>query len=80
MKNRLNITIEEDLLNRAKRYAEQHQISLSQLIESYLRSLTKKPSKENILSLVEKLPKPNLAPETDLKKQYYEEQKGRYGF
>lgn len=80
MKNRLNITIEEDLLNRAKRYAEQHQISLSQLIESYLESLTKKPSKENILSLVEKLPKPNLAPETDLKKQFYEEQKGRYGF
>ncbi len=80
MKNRLNITIEEDLLNKAKRYAELHQTSLSQLIESYLKNLTRKPSKENIIALVEKLKKPRLSSDTDVKKQYYEEQKGKYGF
>ncbi|HEV7332039.1 MAG TPA: DUF6364 family protein [Flavisolibacter sp.] len=80
MKNRLNITIEENLLNKAKRYAEQHQTSLSQLIESYLKTLTKKPSKENIITLVEKLRQPQIVPETDLKKQYYEEQRHKYGF
>jgi hypothetical protein len=79
MKNRLNITIEESLLNKAKKYAEQHQTSLSQLIELYLRNLTKKPSRENIITLVEGLKKPQLDPETDLKKQYYEEQKRKHG-
>jgi hypothetical protein len=79
MKNRLNITVDEDLLRRAKRYAAQRQTSLSQLIEAYLESLTRKPAKENIVTLVEKLKKPKISAETDLKKQYYEEQKQKYG-
>ncbi|HET7898029.1 MAG TPA: DUF6364 family protein [Flavisolibacter sp.] len=52
MKSRLNITVEEGLLNRAKIYAEQHQTSLSQLIETYLERLTNKPPKENVVTLV----------------------------
>lgn len=80
MKSRLNITVEEGLLNKAKIYAEQHQTSLSQLIEAYLERLTKKPSQENLLTLVRKLKKPDIPLDTDLKKQYYEEQKGKYGF
>lgn len=79
MKNRLNITVDENLLRKAKRYAAQRQTSLSQLIEAYLESLTRKPAKENIVTLVEKLRKPAIAAETDLKKQYYEEQKQKYG-
>ena len=80
MKSRLNITIEEDLLTRAKIYAERHQVSLSQLIETYLERLTKKPAKENVVTLVRKLRKPEIPPDKDLKKEYYEEQKGKYGF
>jgi hypothetical protein len=80
MKSRLNITVEEDLLNRAKVYAEQHQTSLSHLIETYLERLTKKPTKENVITLVRNLKKPEIALDIDLKKQYYEEQKGKYGF
>lgn len=80
MKSRLNITVEEDLLNRAKVYAEQHQTSLSELIEAYLKHLTKKPSKENVVALVRKLKKPQIPPDIDLKKKYYEEQKSKYGF
>ena len=80
MKSQLNITVEEELLNKAKLYAEQHQKSLSQLIEAYLERLTKKPAKENVISLVRKLKKPDLPFNADLKKQYYEEQKGKHGF
>jgi menaquinone-dependent protoporphyrinogen IX oxidase len=80
MKSSLNITVEEDLLNRAKVYAEQHQTSLSQLIEAYLERLTKMPSKENVVDLVRNLEKPDIPPDTNLIKQYYEEQKGKHGF
>ena len=80
MKSRLNITVDEELLNKAKSYAEQHQTSLSKLVETYLECLTKKPSKENVIELVRKLKKPALPPDTNLKKQYYEEQKNKYGF
>jgi antitoxin component of RelBE/YafQ-DinJ toxin-antitoxin module len=80
MKSRLNITVDEELLNRAKVYAEQHQTSISQLVEVYLERLTKKPAKENLLSLVKQLKKPQISPDADLKKQYLEERKGKYGF
>lgn len=72
--------MEEDLLNRAKIYAEQHQTSLSHLIEAYLERLTKKPSKVNVITLVKRLQKPKSSSDVDLKKQYYEERKGKYGF
>ena len=80
MKSRLNITVKEDLLNRAKVYAEQHQTSLSHLIETYLERLTKKPAEGNVISLVRKLKKPEIPFDVDLKKQYYEEQKSKHGF
>ena len=80
MKNRLNITVEEDLLNKAKKYAEEHHTSLSQLIGHYLKMLTRKPPRKNILDLVKGLEKPKMDPQADLKKQYFEEQKSKYGF
>jgi hypothetical protein len=80
MKSRLNIDVEQDLLDKAKVYAELNHTSLSQLIEAYLENLTKEPSKENVLTLVRKLKNPQIPPETDLKKQYYEEQKKKHGF
>lgn len=80
MKSRLNIRVDKYLLNRVKVYAEQHQTSLSYLIETYLEHLTKKSAKEDVITLVRKLNKPEISPDIDLKKQYYEEQMDKYGF
>jgi len=80
MKTRLNITVEEDLLNNAKRYAAKKQTSLSQLIELYFKSLTRPAQRKNIIQLIDKLPKPKLNLSKDLKEAYYEDQKGKYGF
>ncbi|MFL5742612.1 MAG: DUF6364 family protein [Flavisolibacter sp.] len=80
MKTRLNITIEENLLNSAKRYAAKKQTSLSQLIELYLKSLTRPGRKKNIIQLMDSLPKPKIDLTKDLKESYYQDQKAKYGF
>jgi hypothetical protein len=80
MKTRLNITIEDDLLNNAKRYAEKNQTSLSQLIEHYFKSLARSAHKKNVIQLIEKLPKPEIDLPKDLKESYYQNQKEKYGF
>ena len=79
MKARLNITVDEHLLNSAKRYAAKSETSLSQLIELYFKSLTRPARKKNIIQLIDKLPKPKIDTTTDLKQAYYEDQKSKYG-
>lgn len=80
MKNRLNITIDEALLEEAKKYANKQQTSLSQLVEDYFKKLAS-PRRKNILDLMEEMPKPkrNL-PQGELKNLYYESRKNKYGF
>lgn len=80
MKNRLNITIDDTLVEQAKRYAAKHQTSLSQLVEQYFKSLTRPARKKNILDLVSELPAPKLKIAGDLKVNYFEKQKKKYGF
>lgn len=80
MKARLNITIEQNLLMNAKRYAEKNDTSLSQLVEHYFKSLSRSAKKKNVVQLIEKLPKPKIQLPKDLKEAYYEVQKGKYGF
>ena len=80
MKNRLNITVDEVLMEQAKRYAASRQTSVSQLVEQYFISLTAAP-KKNIRDLMKELPKPKgKGPEGDLRKLYYEGRKKKYGF
>jgi Family of unknown function (DUF6364) len=79
MKSRLNITIDEKLLTGAKRYADRHKTSISQLVEGYFKRITG-PGRKNIIDLVESLPKPHIDSGEDLKKKYYEDQKKKYGF
>jgi hypothetical protein len=43
MKTKLTVTMDEELIPRAKRYAKEHNRSLSNLIEDSLRVLTQKP-------------------------------------
>lgn len=80
MKNRLNITVDDGLMEQAKRYAAKHHTSLSQLVEQYFKSLTRPARKRNILDLLKELPKPRIKVEGDLKANYYQRQKKKYGF
>lgn len=80
MKTRLNLTIDQSLLDRMKAYAASKNTSVSELVESYFRSISRPSRKKNILHLVDKLNAPVIDPESNLKEQYYEQQKEKYGF
>jgi hypothetical protein len=80
MKVRINLTIDDSTLNKIKRYAANKQISISEFVETYFKNLTKAGKQKNILELVDDLKKPSIQAGTDLKKGFYEDQAGRYGF
>ena len=44
MNTKLTLKLDEGIIERAKLYAKDHEISLSKMIESYLDSLTRKKS------------------------------------
>lgn len=80
MKDRLNLTIDETLLDKVKRYAGNRKISVSQLVEDYFERLTRPTNEKNIVELMESLPQPKKVPTGDLKKQYFQDKKSKYGF
>lgn len=80
MKARLNLTIEETLLEQVKRYADQKQQSISELVESYFKSLTRPSRKQNIVQLIDQLKSPGIPADLDLTEQYYKDNAGKYGF
>ena len=80
MKTRLNLTIEDSLLDSIKNYAASKRTSVSDLVEEYFRNLNKPVNRKNIITLVENLPKPRIDVNRNLKKQYYEDQSKKYGF
>lgn len=79
MKSKLNLTIEEALLAKIKRYAASQKTSVSELVEHYFYSITR-AHKPNIVELMERMEKPSIDLSQNLKKGYYEEQKEKYGF
>lgn len=80
MKQRLNITVDEVLVNQAKRYAARHKTSLSQMVEQFFKTLTRPSEKKNILELLEELPKPKIKEIGQPRKDYYKERLKKYGF
>lgn len=80
MKARINLTIEEELIQQVKSYAAKHQTSVSDLVEDYFSRIVKPNKRKNILDLVKELPKINIDPDLDLKKAFYEENASKYGF
>ncbi len=86
MKKRLNITIEENLLDKIKTYADQNETSISSLVEEHFEALIKpKPKLKNGMSLVEymkSLPKSKVDyPEGyNYKEEIYKERAKKYGF
>ncbi|NBC02120.1 MAG: hypothetical protein GVY20_00275 [Bacteroidetes bacterium] len=41
MKKKLSLTIEESVKNRARKYADRHDTSFSEMVENYLESVTR---------------------------------------
>lgn len=80
MKTRLTITIECNLLEDVKSYAVKQQKSVSELVEGYFKSVTKPSKRKNILHLIEKIDKPVIADNADLKDLFYKENIRKYGF
>lgn len=80
MKSRLNLTIENSLLEDVKSYAVKNKRSISDLVESYFKKVTRPSKRKNIIDLVEKLEKPSINDNTDLKDLYYKENAKKYGF
>lgn len=80
MKTRLNLTIDEALLENIKAYASKKNTSVSELVETYFKSITRPVKKKNIIDLVEKLDKPAISQQLDLKELYYQDQSKKYGF
>jgi hypothetical protein len=82
MKARLNITIEQQLLDKVKVYALRKHVSISALVEDYLEAIVHGPSKrKNLLEMIDKLhPNPKVVAESHHKEAFYEKQKEEYGF
>jgi hypothetical protein len=64
MKERLNLTIDGALLEAMKVYAAGKGISVSELVESYFRQVTRPVSRHNILDMVDQLEGPDGALES----------------
>jgi hypothetical protein len=81
MKARLNLTIDNDLLAIIKAYAMNKNKSVSELVEDYFRDIARNSRRrKNIVDLVDKLDKPSIDPNLDLKDEYYKKRAGKYGF
>lgn len=80
MKTRLNLTVEESLLDRIKKYASRKDTSVSELVETFFKSVLKPTRQDNIIDMVEKLKKPDIDESIDLKKEYYHRQKKKHGY
>jgi len=76
MKERLNLTIDAELVESMKAYAASKQMSVSELVESYFRTVTRSLPHTNVLDLVDQLEKPVLDlddEKADLKDLFYQQ-------
>ena len=80
MKARVNLTIEQDILDRAKKYASDLGSSVSELVENYLKNVSTKVNSESLIDYVDKLEIPDLDKNINYKRQYYEDTGQKYGF
>ena len=71
MKERLNLTIDAELVESMKAYAASKDMSVSELVESYFRTVTRPLPRINILDMVDQLETPAFEVHTDLKEQYH---------
>lgn len=77
MKARLNITIEESLLQEVKKFAAKRNTSVSELVENYFKNITK-PKKKSLTEFLDELPRVNIPEHKKLSDLYYEEKLKEY--
>ena len=75
MKTKVNLTIEESVLHNTKLYAEKKGISVSEIVEDYLKIVTRPVKRKSIIDMVEELGPSNIDPKVDLKELYYQDPK-----
>ena len=80
MKVRINLTIEDHLLSKIKKYAASKKTSVSGLVEEYFEKVATPYKHKTIIELLDKLEPPNIEVNKDLKKEFYEERSKKYGF
>ena len=71
MKARLNITIDESLLQEVKKFAAKRNTSVSEMVENYFRNITK-PKRKLLTELLDELPKLDNPENKKLSDLYYE--------
>ncbi len=71
MKARLNITIDESLLQEVKKFAAKRNTSVSEMVENYFKNITK-PKRKLLTELLDELPKINIPENKKLSDLYYE--------
>lgn len=80
METKLTLRLKKNVIDQAKRYANDHETSLSKLIENYLSAITtESKSVTKISPLVQSLSKViQLAQDEDTKGKYHEHLKEKY--
>jgi hypothetical protein len=79
MKSKLNITIDHEILDQMKRYALYQKMSISEIVENYFRAVLSPNPKGSFVELIDKLPKPKIDPNINLKEEYYKAKAEKYG-
>lgn len=80
MKSKVNLTIDDSLLESVKAYASSKKISVSALVENYFRNITRPGKHRSIIEMVEELPEPAITVPEDIKENYYKEKSSKHGF
>ena len=78
MKARLNLTIDQSLLEEVKQYATLKNTSVSELVEEYFKVIIQ-PKKKSFVELIKELPKPKIDEDFDWKEEYYKDKMKKYG-
>lgn len=78
MKARLNLTIDQSLLEEVKQYATLKNTSVSELVEEYFKVIIQ-PKKKSFIELIKELPKPKIDENFDWKEEYYKDKMKKYG-
>ncbi len=78
MKKKLNITIEENLLEKIKAYAESKDRSVSDLVQEHFE--TTLPNGMTLVEYMKSLPKFEFPEDFDWKKEYYKAKAKKMGY
>jgi len=79
MKGRLNLTIDNNLLENIKKYASKEHTSVSELVENYFKAITNSKKRRSIIDIIEQLDKPLINQVDDLKDLYYQDNSKKHG-